>query len=59
MRAGPLDGGRSIYLTGFAFPVVPKGKARIRVRVSAAHTQDDIKLAVEKFAKIGKAFGFL
>lgn len=46
-----------IYVTGFAFPVVPKGKARIRVQVSAAHTTKDIKIAVEKFAKVGKKFG--
>lgn len=46
-----------IYVIGFAFPVVPKGKARIRVQVSAAHTEKDIKTAVEKFAKVGKKFG--
>lgn len=45
-----------IYVIGFAFPVVPKGKARIRVQVSAAHTEADIKFAVEKFALVGKKF---
>ncbi|MDZ4226876.1 MAG: glycine C-acetyltransferase, partial [Patescibacteria group bacterium] len=37
-----------IYVIGFAFPVVPKGKARIRVQVSATHTKEDIEKAVEK-----------
>ncbi|MEN9561688.1 MAG: 2-amino-3-ketobutyrate coenzyme ligase [Candidatus Parcubacteria bacterium] len=46
-----------IYVIGFAFPVVPKGKARIRVQVSAAHSKDDIAQAVEKFAHVGKKFG--
>ena len=48
-----------IYVIGFAFPVVPKGKARIRVQVSAAHTTEDIKTAVEKFALVGKKFGVI
>ncbi|RJQ33910.1 glycine C-acetyltransferase [Candidatus Parcubacteria bacterium] len=46
-----------IYVIGFAFPVVPKGKARIRVQVSAAHTKEDIEKAVEKFTLVGKRFG--
>ena len=46
-----------IYVIGFAFPVVPKGKARIRVQISAAHTKKDIETAVEKFTKVGKKFG--
>jgi glycine C-acetyltransferase len=55
MAAALLDEG--IYVIGFAFPVVPKGKARIRVQVSAAHTPEDIKKVVEKFALVGAAFG--
>jgi glycine C-acetyltransferase len=46
-----------IYVIGFAFPVVPKGKARIRVQVSAAHTPEDIERAVAAFAKVGTRFG--
>ncbi len=46
-----------IYVIGFAFPVVPKGKARIRVQISAAHTKEDIETAVEKFTEVGKKFG--
>ena len=41
-----------IYVIGFCFPVVPKGKARIRVQLSAAHTTDDIDHAVEAFIKV-------
>ncbi len=46
-----------IYVIGFAYPVVPKGKARIRVQISAAHTKEDIEKAVEKFTLVGKKFG--
>lgn len=44
-----------IYVIGFVFPVVPKGKARIRVQLSAAHTFEQIDQAVEAFIKVGKA----
>ena len=46
-----------IYVIGFAFPVVPKGKARIRVQISAAHTKGGIETAVKKFTSVGKKFG--
>ena len=46
-----LDEG--IYVIGFSFPVVPKGEARIRVQLSAAHTKTHIDKAVEVFIKIG------
>jgi glycine C-acetyltransferase len=48
-----------IYVIGFAHPVVPKGKARIRVQISAAHTEKDIETAVEKFTLVAKKFGVL
>ena len=48
-----LDEG--IYVIGFFFPVVAKGKARIRVQLSAAHTQQHIDKAIAAFTKIGKA----
>jgi glycine C-acetyltransferase len=43
-----------VYVIGFYYPVVPKGKSRIRVQVSAAHTPDQIAFAIEKFRKVGK-----
>lgn len=48
-----------IYVTGFFFPVVPKGKARIRVQISAAHTREHLDKAVAAFAKVGKELGVL
>ena len=45
-----------IYVIGFAYPVVPKGKARIRVQISAAHTKEDIEMAVEKFTQVYEKF---
>ncbi len=48
-----------IYVIGFSFPVVPRGKARIRVQVSAGHTADDIDRAIAAFKKVGKSLGVL
>jgi glycine C-acetyltransferase len=50
-----LDEG--IYVVGFFFPVVPKGQARIRVQLSAAHTSEHIDRALAAFAKAGKKLG--
>jgi len=47
-----LDEG--IYVIGFAFPVVPRGKARIRTQISAAHSPEDLDKAVTAFIKVGK-----
>lgn len=41
---------RGVYAIGFFFPVVPKGKARIRTQISAAHTKDDLDKAIAAFA---------
>ena len=46
--------GEGIYVIGFSYPVVPKGKARIRVQISAAHTSEDIEKCINAFKKIGK-----
>lgn len=43
-----------VYVIGFSFPVVPKGKARIRVQISAAHTSDEIDQAVHAFIEVGR-----
>jgi glycine C-acetyltransferase len=47
-----LDEG--IYVIGFSFPVVPRGQARIRVQLSAGHTEEQIRKAVTAFTKVGK-----
>jgi glycine C-acetyltransferase len=46
-----------VYVIGFSYPVVPKGKARIRTQMSSAHTDAQIDLAVAAFSKVGKALG--
>ncbi|MEK7615626.1 MAG: glycine C-acetyltransferase [Patescibacteria group bacterium] len=48
-----------IYVRGFTYPVVPKGKARIRVQISAAHTKSQIDRTVAAFAKIGEEMGII
>ena len=48
-----------VYVTGFFFPVVPKGQARIRTQMSAAHSAADIDAAVAAFAKVGRALGVI
>ena len=48
-----------IYVIGFSFPVVPKGKARIRTQMSAAHDPEHIDKAIEAFGKVGKKLGII
>lgn len=48
-----------VYVVGFSYPVVPVGQARIRVQMSAAHTREELELAVRAFAKVGRALGVL
>ena len=50
-----LDHG--IYVIGFSFPVVPRGEARIRTQMSAAHTSADVNTAVAAFVEVGRALG--
>jgi len=48
---------QGIYVIGFSYPVVPKGKARIRTQMSAAHTAAQIDRAIEAFGRVGRALG--
>ena len=53
MASALMDEG--VYVTGFSYPVVPKGKARIRTQMCAGHTDDDVDNAIEAFTKVGKS----
>jgi glycine C-acetyltransferase len=48
-----------VYVVGFSYPVVPKGQARIRVQMSAAHTRDQLECAVTAFGEVGRQFGVI
>jgi glycine C-acetyltransferase len=48
-----------IYVTGFFYPVVPKGQARVRVQMSAGHTLEQIERAVQAFTDIGRQLGVI
>jgi glycine C-acetyltransferase len=50
---------RGIYVIGFSFPVVPKGQARIRTQMSAAHTPEQIDRAIEAFGEVGRELGII
>lgn len=52
-----LDEG--IYVVGFSFPVVPRGEARIRVQLSAAHSMEHLNRAIEAFKKVGIKLGVI
>ena len=47
-----LDEG--VFVTGFGFPVVPQGQARVRCQISAAHTREDLDEALRAFGRVGK-----
>jgi len=48
---------RGVYVIGFSYPVVPKGKARIRTQISAAHTKEDLERAIQAFAAVKATLG--
>jgi glycine C-acetyltransferase len=50
---------KGIYVIGFSFPVVPQGLARIRIQLSAAHTQDQLERAIQAFTDVGKELGVI
>jgi len=47
---------KGVYVIGFSHPVVPKGQARIRTQISAAHSREDLEFALEKFSEVKKEF---
>jgi glycine C-acetyltransferase len=55
MAARLLDKG--IYVIGFSYPVVPKGKARIRTQISAAHSKEDLQFAIQMFKEVKEELG--
>lgn len=57
MAARMLEKG--VYVIGFSFPVVPKGQARIRTQMSAAHTPADVERCIEAFAEVGRDLGVI
>jgi glycine C-acetyltransferase len=52
-----LDEG--VFVTGFGYPVVPQGQARVRCQLSAGHTKADIDEAVTAFKKVGRTLGIV
>ncbi|OHC43031.1 MAG: hypothetical protein A2211_15865 [Rhodanobacter sp. RIFOXYA1_FULL_67_6] len=57
MAAALLEEG--IYVTGFFYPVVPQGQARIRTQMSAAHTREHLDRAIAAFTKVGRKLGVI
>ncbi|KAI5633188.1 aminotransferase class I and II domain-containing protein [Phthorimaea operculella] len=57
LASGMLE--RGIYVVAFSYPVVPKGAARVRVQLSAAHTPEDVRMAVDAFKQVGKNIGLI
>ncbi len=50
---------KGVYVIGFSFPVVPQGQARIRIQLSAAHTSDQLDIAIAAFTEVGKELGLI
>jgi glycine C-acetyltransferase len=59
IRMSELLLAEGVFVTGFGFPVVPQGQARVRCQVSAAHTRDDLDQALAAFRKVGKQLGLI
>ena len=55
MSQALLDEG--VFVTGFGFPVVPQGQARVRCQLSSAHSRDDLEFAVRAFVTVGDTLG--
>ena len=50
---------KGVYVVGFSFPVVPRGQARIRTQMSAAHSEADVRKAIQVFAEVGRELGVI
>jgi glycine C-acetyltransferase len=48
-----------VFVTGFGYPVVPQGHARVRCQLSAGHTRDDLDFALQAFRKVGRQLGLI
>jgi glycine C-acetyltransferase len=59
IRASEMLLDEGVFVTGFGYPVVPQGHARVRCQISAAHTRDDLDFALAAFKKVGGALGLL
>ena len=59
IRMSDLLLSEGVFVTGFGYPVVPQGQARVRCQISAAHTRDDLDRALAAFAKIGRQLGLV
>jgi len=59
IRMSELLLAEGVFVTGFGFPVVPQGQARVRCQVSAAHTRDDLDQALAAFGKVGRQLGLI
>ena len=46
-------------MTGFGYPVVPQGQARVRCQISAAHSRSDLQAALDAFSKVGRQLGLI
>ncbi|MEZ0335988.1 MAG: aminotransferase class I/II-fold pyridoxal phosphate-dependent enzyme, partial [Gemmatimonadales bacterium] len=59
IRMSDLLLGEGVFVTGFGFPVVPQGQARVRCQISAAHTREDMDEALTAFGRVGKKLGLI
>jgi glycine C-acetyltransferase len=59
IRMSDLLLSEGVFVTGFGYPVVPQGEARVRCQISAAHTRDDLDQALAAFAKVGRQLGLI
>jgi glycine C-acetyltransferase len=59
IRMSELLLAEGVFVTGFGYPVVPQGEARVRCQISAAHTRDDLDQALAAFRKVGEKLGLI